>query len=451
MNRPRRFFRSARTPLVIALSLVVAACAGLPAASSGLDGFWYAEAYGYALRIEGRSAALYDVSQAGMVASMRGRISGDAVVLRGVPGLDFSARLASDGYTLVMTAAGTGRFEFRRPADRSDPRFAPIAPTDDPLVNFDVFVATFAERYAFFGVRGVDWAARAAPLRLRAAAASDSKTLFAILSELVAPVDDAHIELYSLSGDEFYPATPIAWLPSAQVFIDAVKAGYIAAPLAKTAGGKLAYGRLRSGEAYLCLVGMEGYAKGGLDAEAAALDAGLDEALAASAGAPSLILDLRFNGGGYDAHALRVAARFTDERAFAYSRRARLGDGWTAEERFCVEPETVRPRWDGPLVVLVSRETTSAAEVLAMCLGELPGVTLVGEATRGAMSDMLYKRLPNGWVYTLSNQEYRARDGLCYEADGYPPDIAAPMDLEAARAGRDPGLEAAMALRESAY
>jgi len=82
-----------------------------------------------------------------------------------------------------------------------------------------------------------------------------------------------------------------------------------------------------------------------------------------------------------------------------------------------------------------------------MCLGELPGVTLVGEATRGAMSDMLYKRLPNGWVYTLSNQEYRARDGLCYEASGYPPDIAAPMDSEAALSGSDPGLDAATSWR----
>jgi len=447
MNRSRSPLRYAVAPLVVALSLVVAACAGFPAAPSGLDGFWYAEAYGYALRIDGRSAALYDVSGAGMVASMRGRISGDGVTLRGIPGQDFSTRLALEGDTLVMTAAGTGRFEFRRPADRNDPRFAPVAPADDPLVNFDVFAATFAERYAFFGVRGVDWAARVESFRPRAAEARDSKALFAILSELVAPVDDAHIELYSLSGDEFYPASPIAWLPSAQLFVDAVKSSYVAAPLGKTAGGKLAYGRLRSGEAYICLLGMEGYAKGSLEDEAAALEAGLDEALAVCAGAPALILDLRFNGGGYDAHALRVAARFADERAFAYSRRARLGDGWTAEERFYVEPETTGGRWDGPLVALVSEETTSAAEVLALCLAALPRTTFVGEPTRGAMSDMLYKRLPNGWVYTLSNQEYRAADGLCYEGRGYPPDISAPMDPEAAIAGRDPGLEAAMALR----
>ncbi|PKL25223.1 MAG: hypothetical protein CVV47_08045 [Spirochaetae bacterium HGW-Spirochaetae-3] len=83
-----------------------------------------------------------------------------------------------------------------------------------------------------------------------------------------------------------------------------------------------------------------------------------------------------------------MAARFARERTFAYSRRVWLGDGWAAEERFYAEPGADGPHCDGPLIVLVSRETTSAAEVLA-------------------------------------------------------------MDLEAARQGRDPGLDAAVTLRSS--
>lgn len=47
----------------------------------------------------------------------------------------------------------------------------------------------------------------------------------------------------------------------------------------------------------------------------------------------------------------------------------------------------------------------------------------------GVFSDTLYRRLPNGWEFTLSNEIYRAPDGALFEGVGIPPqqDSAAPV------------------------
>jgi len=48
----------------------------------------------------------------------------------------------------------------------------------------------------------------------------------------------------------------------------------------------------------------------------------------------------------------------------------------------------------------------------------LPHVTLIGERSRGVLSDMLLKQLPNGWAVSMSNEIYRAAAGNVYEGVG---------------------------------
>jgi hypothetical protein len=432
-----------RIPACAALSAVLLlSCAGLPSRGGELDGTWVSEPSGYLLEVSGSRVALFDVCSAGTASFLRGRLRGEEISLGSVLGFRTEGRLTRSGDGLRMTMYDTSIAYFsREPAGLR--RARPLRDSADSLVNFEVFAATFGERYAFFGLRGVDWEARVADYRKRITPATGEAELFDLLSELVAPLDDAHVGLHGPRGRESSSAAPRAWEGEAQLMVDAIKANYLEGPPRKAAGGMLVYGRLRAGPAYIFLKGMGGYSEGSFAESKAALDAGLDEALSFAAGAPGLVLDIRLNGGGHDAHSLQVAARFARERILAFSRRTRSAFGWTDEERFYVEPAEGRPRWDGPLAILVSGATASAAENLVLALAALPGTTVVGEDTRGAFSDMLMKRLPNGWLYTISNEEYRDADGRCYEKSGYPPEILAPVDIEAARAGRDPCLEAA--------
>jgi C-terminal processing protease CtpA/Prc len=96
-----------------------------------------------------------------------------------------------------------------------------------------------------------------------------------------------------------------------------------------------------------------------------------------------------------------------------------------------------------PAVVLTSSYTVSAAEIGLLALKELPNVTIIGENTAGALSDMMERQLPNGWEFSLPHQVYEAVDGTHFEGPGIPPDIAIPMNIEAFDQGRDRILEAA--------
>jgi carboxyl-terminal processing protease len=440
---PRKRIRRAAACAALSGALL-ASCAGFPAqgGDGDLDGNWISEPSGYILEVSGSRVALFDISSAGAVSFLRGRLRGEELSLGSVLGFRTEGRLTRSGPGLRMTMYDTSIASFSR-EEAGRVSLPLLRDSADPRANFEVFAATFGERYAFFGLRGIDWEARVADYRNRITPATGDAELFALLSELVDPLDDAHVGLHDPRGRESSSAEPAAWEAEAQLLVDAIKANYLEGPPRKTARGMLVYGKLRAGPAYIFLKGMEGFSEGSFAEAKAALDAGLDEALSFAAGAPGLVLDLRLNGGGHDAHSLQIAARFARERRLAFSRRTRSAAGWTEDERFYVEPAEGRPRWDGPLALLVSGATASAAENLVLALADLPETTVVGESSRGAFSDMLMKRLPNGWLYTISNEEYRGADGRCYEKTGYPPEVLAPVDIEAARSGRDPGLEAA--------
>ena len=102
----------------------------------------------------------------------------------------------------------------------------------------------------------------------------------------------------------------------------------------------------------------------------------------------------------------------------------------------------------GPVVLLLSGWTFSAAETFALSMRVRSNVTLLGEQTSGHFSDLERASLPNGWRYTYSAERYLAADGKIYEAQGVPPGILIAFDPAAFSGGRDVMLEAALALLE---
>jgi C-terminal processing protease CtpA/Prc len=196
---------------------------------------------------------------------------------------------------------------------------------------------------------------------------------------------------------------------------------------------RIAYGRTPEGAAYLAIMTMGGFSNGPVGwpgnttaaEDLAAARAALDSALAELHGAPGLILDLRFNPGGSEAISALVASCFAVRKRLAYTRSARDGDGMGPSFETYVEPGPCR-RFEGPVVVLTGERTTSAAEALVMRLRVLPQVTVMGQPTQGAHSDVLDRTLPNGWRLGLSNEVYTLADGKVYEGVGIPPTFITP-------------------------
>ncbi|OLD62268.1 MAG: hypothetical protein AUI53_02140 [Acidobacteria bacterium 13_1_40CM_2_60_7] len=107
-----------------------------------------------------------------------------------------------------------------------------------------------------------------------------------------------------------------------------------------------------------------------------------------------------------------------------------------------------RPGFRGPVVLLTSADSVSAAETFTMAvLDRQPHVVRVGANTQGVFSDVLGRKLPNGWSFGLPNEIYLTKDGKAFDGPGVPPDIELPIfPAEDLANGRDSTLNKALEL-----
>src|SRR5436309_2963422 len=107
-----------------------------------------------------------------------------------------------------------------------------------------------------------------------------------------------------------------------------------------------------------------------------------------------------------------------------------------------------RPGFRGAVVLLTSADSVSAAETFTMAvLDRQPHVVRVGANTQGVFSDVLGRKLPNGWSFGLPNEIYLTKDGKAFDGPGVPPDIELPIfPAEDLANGRDSTLNKALEL-----
>jgi hypothetical protein len=166
-----------------------------------------------------------------------------------------------------------------------------------------------------------------------------------------------------------------------------------------------------------------------------------DRALAFVSGAPALIIDLRENGGGSPAMVGYLAAHFLAEPEKAAnvfkSRR-----GPDQRELPPVMPVAGAQRLEGPLFVLVSARTASAAEALAYTLQAAKRATIVGEASAGAANPGGPQRTVDGLeIFIPFGTPVNPLTGGNWEGSGVKPDVAVPQ-ADALRVAQIRALEA---------
>jgi carboxyl-terminal processing protease len=196
------------------------------------------------------------------------------------------------------------------------------------------------------------------------------------------------------------------------------------------------------------------------------IDAAYD-AIAAT-GAKALIVDLRANGGGAFAgiplvgHVLTApvetgafvsrdwAAHHDRPPVLADAMKAEPWTGWSVTA-FWRDVQTrsvtriqfapMAPRYDGPVYVLVSGRTASAAEMAADAFKASGRATLIGETTAGRMLSQTMYDLPQGLQVSLPIADYYAWTSGRIEGAGVVPDVKADaadamgVALERARGG----------------
>ncbi|HET8863716.1 MAG TPA: S41 family peptidase [Solirubrobacterales bacterium] len=151
-------------------------------------------------------------------------------------------------------------------------------------------------------------------------------------------------------------------------------------------------------------------------------------------GARSLVLDLRGNGGGLLEEAVLTASIFLPEGETVVSTDSRTQGHAVYETKGGNLPSL-------PIVVLIDRNTASAAEILAAALADDADATTVGTRSYGKGVFQQEIDLSNGGALKLTVGEYFTPDGTNLAGKGIQPDVRA-RDLPGTP--RDEGLERAL-------
>jgi len=469
MTAPPSTFPRWNPALYVALALAVTGFA-CQATETTLEGLWLSNGYGSFAEITPTTVTLYEITAISCLPV------GDDVAAAS-QGSDGSWRLTfSNGAagTLTPESESTARLQptgtvsyrtFRRVAERPPVCGEPIQNT--PLTNFDVFWTTYKEHYPFFELKDVEWDALRAAVRPQITEATEPEVLFDLLAEMIAPLEDVHT---SISAEElkrhFQGFRPDPELPGAasvaaawalleerfDTALEIVESRYLEGELHSFCQDHLRFGQLPDGLVYVWLDRESGYTdRPGFAAQLESFEEALDTVFTKAGEARGLILDVRKNFGGSDVLSLALASRLAEEDYRAYAKVARLDpdnpDRRTPPQERYVRVSS-RPGFHGPVVQLIGPYTVSAGETLTQALmGREPRILRVGENTQGVFSDVLGRRLPNGWRFGLPNELFLTIEGKSFDGPGIPPDERVPVfraeDLDA---GRDPALEKAIEL-----
>jgi hypothetical protein len=313
----------------------------------------------------------------------------------------------------------------------------PVRPDANPVTKteaeraFDEVWEAFDREYANFGLLPeLDWKKHGAEHKKRLARVKSRFELGAVLADMLAALEDLHV--WVQAGEDWLPGyarvRPLngSWKGSLAV-----------------AGGELTdtkkdlvWTRARTGAGYL---NVHSLGDPGLPPE-------FDEALEALADAPELVLDLRFNGGGDETLAQKIAGRFTAERRLYSKNRYRSGP--KHDDLGAVLERTFEPRgpwpYEKPVIVLQGERTMSSAESFVLMLAQCPNVTTMGSRTAGSSANPRRLELTGGIVVNLPRWHDMDPEGRPIEHAGVKPDVELAFPAEEYREDHDPLLAAAL-------
>lgn len=172
-----------------------------------------------------------------------------------------------------------------------------------------------------------------------------------------------------------------------------------------------------------------------------------------------LIIDVRENTGGNTLNGYAVISRLIDEPLQGSKWRSPqyvpAFKSWGREQKWyegetsTVQPAKGRPSFLGPVVVLTSAATGSAAEDFLIPLHYAHRAKLVGERTAGSTGNPLVVHLPGDVIALICTKHDTYPDGKEFVGVGVIPDVELQPTLEDVTSGRDVILEKGIEVAKS--
>lgn len=152
-----------------------------------------------------------------------------------------------------------------------------------------------------------------------------------------------------------------------------------------------------------------------------------------------LIIDMRGNRGGLVGMTMGMSGWFVAEPIHLGEMKMR-----SATLRLAVNPR--RPRYDGPVAILIDECSISAAEILAGGLQDTDVARIFGRCpTAGLVLPSAVVKLPNGDGFQYAMADYASASGDVLEGVGVKPDVLVEATRKDFFDHRDPVLEKAKA------
>jgi Peptidase family S41/Tricorn protease C1 domain len=447
------------------LALLLPACASAPDRQSSTDSgtggdsdttstapqpteVWRSDGYNLIIGVAGSKALTYETTTISCLPSnsldQLGQAAADGTVQYGRKGVPAATlRRGTDGRATLHLLGTAADIDLLPMSGLPGPCTKKMP--SDPLTTFDVFWATFAENYNSFGRKNIDWNAVRDQYRPKVSSDTEDDDLFAVLRAMIKPLGDVHTTI-SADGKEFdglRPGTPdLSDKGVRKAVDDHLREDLGVSQIQSFANKAISYADLPGGRGYLRIDGFEGYndEDSSFTGSKATLAQVLDQVFTQQrvSTLKGLVIDVRNNSGGDDALGLQVAGRLTNTPYTAFTKQPR-NDPKDQSKHARLQTVTVTPatgpRYTGPIRVLTSSLTISAGETFVEALmGRTPAPSRLGASTQGVFADDMTRKLPNGWTFTLGNEDYYAPDGHNYEGVGIPPTVPIPVfspdDLE---------------------
>jgi len=322
-----------------------------------------------------------------------------------------------------------GRVEYVAEFENSPvPASPPIAKAAAREALDEVWKAFDAEYAGFVLLPELDWDRAGEDARRRIERAETIFDAAAVISEMLCALEDRHV--WVRAGDEGVAGFARPREPNASY--DAICK--MVGPL-RSAGEDLQWGRTGA-IGYLAVCGLS-------DPK---LPDEFDTALEGLRDTKGLIVDLRFNGGGDEILARKIAGRFVDRERVYSVNQYRSGPGHADLGEKLERAFTPRGPWryERPVVVLWGRVTLSSAESLALMFAQCPQVTTMGEPSGGSSGNPRPLALSCGITVNLPRWLDMDPDGNPIEHVGVKPQRSVPARPGDFTAERDPVLQAAL-------
>ena len=335
----------------------------------------------------------------------------------------------------------------------------------NPEADFQFFWQYFNEHYFDFELSGTNWAMLYEQFYPQAIAAESEAELFEIFAEIIEPLEDSHVYVsLNTRGEGFENADAVHNISAKPTISDQLTKEFLteealtlplsaeqeavfAAYYEQRIDGMIATLMLPAEDdtiesaldnflwyitedniGYLLITSMSEFSEEGLDEQTDFVLATqlMQTIMADLIQADGLVIDIRLNNGGFDLVSHAIAKHFFTDETLVYRKQARLNNARTPLRDVYIKPADTL-NFTGPIALLTSHNTVSAAEIFTLIMRERPNTTLIGESTAGALSDILESRVTSPIHFGLSNEWYFTPDGTWFERQGIPADIHVPF------------------------